>query len=68
MKRTLPGKALPDELSGGTFSITNLGPYGIDAFTPIINLPESAVLGVGAYGASRSRLRMAPRPYVPCWL
>ncbi len=27
--------------------MTNLGPYGIDAFTPIINLPQSAVLGVG---------------------
>lgn len=37
----------PDELSGGTFTITNLGMAGIDAFTPIINWPECAVLGVG---------------------
>lgn len=37
-----------DELRGGTFTITNLGSFGIDAFTPIINLPETAVLGVGA--------------------
>jgi len=37
----------PDELQGGTFTITNLGSYGIDAFTPIINAPECAVLGVG---------------------
>jgi pyruvate dehydrogenase E2 component (dihydrolipoamide acetyltransferase) len=51
--RAQQGKALPDELSGGTFTITNLGIYGIDAFTPIINLPESAVLGVG-------RLRRKP--------
>jgi pyruvate dehydrogenase E2 component (dihydrolipoamide acetyltransferase) len=35
------------QLQGGTFTITNLGMYGIDAFTPIINLPECAVLGVG---------------------
>jgi pyruvate dehydrogenase E2 component (dihydrolipoamide acetyltransferase) len=36
-----------EEMRGGTFTITNLGMYGIDAFTPIINLPECAVLGVG---------------------
>ena len=36
-----------DEISGGTFTITNLGAYGIDAFTPIINPPEMAILGVG---------------------
>ncbi|MSV29635.1 MAG: 2-oxo acid dehydrogenase subunit E2, partial [Bryobacterales bacterium] len=36
-----------DELRGGTFTITNLGSYRIDAFTPIINYPECAILGVG---------------------
>jgi pyruvate dehydrogenase E2 component (dihydrolipoamide acetyltransferase) len=36
-----------DEVSGSTFTITNLGAYGIDAFTPIINPPEMAILGVG---------------------
>ncbi|MFP3668835.1 dihydrolipoamide acetyltransferase family protein [Priestia sp. SIMBA_032] len=36
-----------DELTGGTFTISNLGNYEVDAFTPIINLPESAILGVG---------------------
>lgn len=36
----------PDEISGGTFTVSNLGMYGIDAFTPIINPPESAILGV----------------------
>ncbi|MCE9528907.1 MAG: 2-oxo acid dehydrogenase subunit E2, partial [Planctomycetales bacterium] len=36
-----------DDLQGGVFTITNLGAYGIDAFTPIINLPETAILGVG---------------------
>lgn len=41
-------KLAADEMHGGTFTITNLGSLGIDAFTPIINLPEAAVLGVGA--------------------
>jgi pyruvate dehydrogenase E2 component (dihydrolipoyllysine-residue acetyltransferase) len=41
------GRTPPDELSGGTFTITNLGTYEIDAFTPVINLPEAAILGVG---------------------
>jgi pyruvate dehydrogenase E2 component (dihydrolipoamide acetyltransferase) len=45
--RAREGKALPDELSGSTFTITNLGMHEIDAFTPIINLPEAAILGVG---------------------
>ena len=37
-----------DELSGGTITITNLGMFGIKYFTPILNLPESSILGVGA--------------------
>lgn len=37
-----------DELTGGTFTITNLGMYGIDSFSPIINQPEVAILGVNA--------------------
>jgi pyruvate dehydrogenase E2 component (dihydrolipoamide acetyltransferase) len=41
------GEALPEELSGSTFTITNLGMFEIDAFTPIINLPEAAILGAG---------------------
>jgi len=45
--RAQSGQALPDELSGSTFTITNLGMYEIDAFTPLINLPEAAILGVG---------------------
>ena len=39
--------ARPNEVSGSTFTVTNLGAYGIDAFTPIINPPEVAILGVG---------------------
>lgn len=41
------GKASPQELSGSTFSISNLGSLGTAHFTPIINWPEVAVLGVG---------------------
>ena len=37
----------PRDAEGGTFTITNLGSYGIDAFTPIINAPQCAILGVG---------------------
>ncbi|HEY3654430.1 MAG TPA: dihydrolipoamide acetyltransferase family protein [Steroidobacteraceae bacterium] len=40
-------KLAPADVSGGTFSVTNLGALDIDAFTPIINPPETAILGVG---------------------
>jgi pyruvate dehydrogenase E2 component (dihydrolipoyllysine-residue acetyltransferase) len=36
-----------DELEGGTFTISNLGSFGADAFTPIVNPPQCAILGVG---------------------
>jgi pyruvate dehydrogenase E2 component (dihydrolipoamide acetyltransferase) len=45
--RARSGRSLPDDLSGGTFTITNLGMYDVMAFTPVINLPEAAILGVG---------------------
>jgi len=37
-----------EDMNGGVFTITNLGSFGVEAFTPIINYPETAVLGVGA--------------------
>lgn len=40
------GKLGMEQLTGGTFTITNLGMYGIESFTPIINQPEVAILGV----------------------
>ncbi len=46
--RARAGKLSLDELTCGTFTLTNLGMFGIDRFTPIINLPEVAILGVGA--------------------
>ena len=53
--RAARGKLLPDELVGGTVTITNLGMHGIDIFTPILNPPQSAILGIG---------RILPRPVV----
>src|SRR5258706_7144159 len=47
IQRARSGALTADEMSGGTFSVSNLGMYEIDAFTPIINLPECAILGVG---------------------
>jgi pyruvate dehydrogenase E2 component (dihydrolipoamide acetyltransferase) len=41
------GNVNPDLLSGGTFTVTNLGASGIDYFTPVLNAPEVAILGVG---------------------
>jgi len=46
-ERARAGKLRLEEVSGGTFTITNLGTYGVDAFTPIINTGETGILGVG---------------------
>lgn len=56
IERARSGAATPGELSGSTFSLTNLGAYDIDAFTPILNPPEVAILGVG-----RIREAIVPR-------
>ena len=45
--RARAGRSSPEDLRGGTFTVTNLGMHEIDAFTPIINPPECAILGVG---------------------
>ena len=47
-ERTRTNKITPDELSGGTFTITNLGSFGALFDTPIINKPQVAILGPGA--------------------
>ncbi len=41
------GQLKLEEVSGGTFTVSNLGMFGVDAFTPIINAPQSGILGVG---------------------
>lgn len=45
--RAQAGKLRPGDLQGGTFTISNLGMYGVDAFTAIINPPQVAILAVG---------------------
>ena len=51
----IDGTIAPDFLSGGTFTVSNIGSFGIETFTPVINLPQTAILGVGA---------ITPRPTV----
>lgn len=64
-RRARRGELTSQEMTGGTFTITNLGAAGIDAFTPIVNPPQCAILGLG---------RIAQRPavhegrVVPRWL
>jgi pyruvate dehydrogenase E2 component (dihydrolipoamide acetyltransferase) len=47
-ERVRSGAITPPELSGGTFTVSNLGMFGIDSFTAVINPPQSAILAVGA--------------------
>lgn len=49
----LGGKITPEELKGGTFTVTNLGAFGIESFTPIANAPEVGILGINT---------IAPKP------
>jgi pyruvate dehydrogenase E2 component (dihydrolipoamide acetyltransferase) len=55
-ERTRSGNADVQDMTGGTFTITNVGPLGGTGFTPIINYPQVAILGLG-----RSRLRAVVR-------
>ncbi|SBV95944.1 Pyruvate dehydrogenase complex dihydrolipoamide acetyltransferase [uncultured delta proteobacterium] len=48
VERAKAGRLDPSEYSGGTFTISNLGPFGIENFTAIVNPPESAILAVSA--------------------
>jgi pyruvate dehydrogenase E2 component (dihydrolipoamide acetyltransferase) len=48
IERVRAGTITPPELGGGTFTVSNLGMYGIRSFTPIINPPQAAILSVGA--------------------
>lgn len=50
-ERARAGDLLPEEMIGGTFTLSNLGAFGIDGFTPIVNPPQVAILGVGALRA-----------------
>ena len=46
IEATRSGKLSMEDMTGGTFTISSLGPYGITSFSPIINQPELAILGV----------------------
>jgi pyruvate dehydrogenase E2 component (dihydrolipoamide acetyltransferase) len=46
--RAREGRLAPGDVAGGTFTVTNLGPLGIEQFTAIINPPQAAILAVGA--------------------
>lgn len=48
IQKARDGKLLPDEMTGNTFTVSNLGMFGIEQFTAIINPPASAILAVGA--------------------
>ena len=47
-KEAVEGTISPDDLSGGTFTVSNLGSFGIESFTPILNPPQVALLGVNS--------------------
>jgi len=48
VERAQAGKLSPDELEGGTFTLSNLGMFGVDEFSAIINPPQSAILAIGS--------------------
>src|SRR5439155_27121301 len=54
VNRARLGRLRPEDVAGGTVTLNNLGAHAVDSFTPILNPPLSAILGVG---------RIAPRPF-----
>jgi pyruvate dehydrogenase E2 component (dihydrolipoamide acetyltransferase) len=48
VKKARDGKLMPDDMQGGTFTISNLGMMGIDEFTAVLNPPMAGILAVGA--------------------
>ena len=53
--RARDGRLSPGDVQGGTFTISNLGMYGVDAFSAIINPPQAAILAVGGSSTGSSR-------------
>ncbi len=64
VERARQGKLRPADISGGTFTITNLGMYGVDAFDAIVNAPQAAILSVGRIAdrvvASEGQVQVRP--------
>jgi pyruvate dehydrogenase E2 component (dihydrolipoamide acetyltransferase) len=61
-KAVQDGAAKPDEITGSTFTVTNLGSFGVTSFTPVLNAPEVAILGVA--GIEPKPVEMADGGYV----
>lgn len=64
--KAVKGKLELDEISGGTFTVTNLGMYGVRSFSPIINPPQVAILAVGEIykGPGLADNRIVPQSFV----
>lgn len=72
VNKAISGDLKPEDMSGGTFTISNLGTLGIDHFTPVINPPQVAILGAGrirkvpAFHKGKVRLRYSMGISVTC--
>jgi len=53
-ERAQNNQSIPKDLTGSTFTVTNLGMFGIDSFNPIINPPEAGILGIGKFSKRES--------------
>eukprot|EP00197_Chlamydomonas_leiostraca_P002394 CAMPEP_0202858506 /NCGR_PEP_ID=MMETSP1391-20130828/1009_1 /ASSEMBLY_ACC=CAM_ASM_000867 /TAXON_ID=1034604 /ORGANISM="Chlamydomonas leiostraca, Strain SAG 11-49" /LENGTH=480 /DNA_ID=CAMNT_0049537431 /DNA_START=69 /DNA_END=1511 /DNA_ORIENTATION=+ len=60
--RARDGKLKPEEYSGGSFTISNLGMYGLSSFSAIINPPQAAILAVGGFQAGTALVGGKPSP------
>lgn len=58
----------PDDLAGGTATLTNLGGFGVDAFTPVLNPPQSCILGIGRIQPRVVAREKAMALANTCWL
>ena len=63
--RTREGKNKPEDFDGSTFTVSNLGMYGIDDFNAIINPPEAAILAIGAV---QKQPKLVDGVWIPCSL
>jgi len=60
------GRITPDEMSGGTFTVTNLGGLGVESFTPVLNVPQVGILGVGSIVPRPVRTHEGEMSFEPC--
>jgi pyruvate dehydrogenase E2 component (dihydrolipoamide acetyltransferase) len=60
------GSIDPEKLQGGTFTVTNLGMYGVEMFTPILNPPQVGILGVGTVTVQARQNEKGETEFVPC--